>query len=372
MCHSRPARSITAEMAVADQNEPLPIIRLLTSLRGYGINPVLILFGEKPVSLFKVFITRPLPRAVVERIATQCEVTMNPEDVRLSPAQFAAASREVEGLVIVSTPVTAEVLEEAAHLRVVSAVAVGYDNIDVAACTRRGILVTNTPTAVTAATADLSFALLMAVARRVVEADRFVREGHWRFWTFGCMWGTDVAGKTLGIYGLGRIGQAVARRASGFSMRIIYYDIVRPTPERERELGAQYVDRETLLREADFLSIHVPLTPDTHHLIGSSQLALMKSSAFLINTSRGKVVEEAALVEALQSKRIAGAALDVFEFEPQVHPALLAMTNVVVTPHIGTATGDTRLAMGMSAAENLLAALAGQRPPNLVNPEAWK
>ncbi len=323
------------------------------------------------MSLPKVFVTRPLPRTALERIATRCEVTVNPEDVRMSPAQMMEACREVEGLVTSSTPVSAEVLEQAPHLRVVSAVAVGYDIIDVAACTRRGILVTNTPGVVTEATADLSFLLLVAVARRLVEADRYVREGHWRAWAFGFMWGTDLAGKTLGILGFGRIGQAVARRARGFSMRIIYHSVDRPTPEREQELGAQYVDRDTLLREADFLSIHVPLAPDTNHLISSAELAMMKPTAFLINTSRGKVVEEAALVEALQSKRIAGAGLDVFEFEPQISPALLAMPNVVVTPHMGTATGETRLAMAMLAAENLLTALASQRPPNLVNPEAW-
>ena len=323
------------------------------------------------MSLYKVFITRPLPPAALERIATRCEITMNPEDIRLPPAQVAAACRDVEGLVVSATPVPAELLEQAPRLRVVSTVGVGYDAIDVAACTRRGILVTNTPHEVTEATADLSFALLMAVARRVVEADRFVREGHWKFWTYGCMWGTDLMGKTLGVLGFGRIGQAVARRASGFSMRILYYSVDRPTPEREKELGAQFVDRETLLREADFLSVHVPLAPDTHHLIAAPQLALMKPTAFLINTSRGKVVEEAALVEALQSKKIAGAALDVFEFEPQIHPALLAMPNVVVSPHMGTATRETRLAMAMGAVENMIAALAGERPPNLVNPEVW-
>ena len=294
---------------------------------------------------------------------------MNPEDIRLPPAQVAEACREVEGLVASGTQVTAEVVEQAPRLRVVSTVGVGYDNIDVPACTRRGILVTNTPGVVTEATADLAFGLLMCVARRLVEADRYVREGHWRHWTWGCMWGTDLVGKTLGILGLGRIGQAVARRARGFSMRTLYYSLDRPTPERERELGAQYVDRETLLREADFLSLHVPLTPLTHHLVSSAELNLMKPTAFLINTSRGKVVEEAALVEALQSKRIAGAGLDVFEFEPQIHSALLALPNVVVTPHMGTATGETRLAMAMLAAENLLAGLEGRRPPNLVNPE---
>jgi len=233
-------------------------------------------------------------------------------------------------------------------------------------------LVTNTPGVVTEATADLSFALLLAVARRVVEADRYIHEGLWRYWQWGCMWGTNPSGKTLGIMGFGRIGQAVARRGRGFNMRIIYHSVDRPTPEQEQELGAQFVDRQTLLREADFLSLHVPLAPDTHHLISSAEFALMKPTAFLINTSRGKVVEEAALIEALQSKRIAGAGLDVFEFEPQIHPALLAMPNVVVSPHMGTSTGETRLAMAMMAAENLLTALAGQRPPNLVNPEAWR
>jgi D-3-phosphoglycerate dehydrogenase len=328
-------------------------------------------FREKPVSLPKVFITRQLPSVAVERIAAQCEVTMNPDDILLPVAQVVEVCREVEGIVVSGTPVSAEVVEQAPHLRVVANVGVGYDKIDVEACTRRHVVVTNTPGVVTGATADLSFTLLMAVARRLVEADRYVREGQWRNWTWGCMWGTDLEGKTLGILGFGRIGQAVARRASGFSMRILYHSVDRPTPEREQELGAQYVDRETLLREADFLSIHVPLAPDTNHLIGAAELALMKPTAFLINTSRGKVVEESALVEALQSKRIAGAGLDVFEFEPQIHPALLTMSNVIVTPHMGTATRETRLAMAMKGADNLLAALAGQRPPNLVNPEAW-
>ncbi len=324
------------------------------------------------MSLPKVFVTRPLPREAVERIAAECEVTVNPEDVRLSQAQVAEACREVEGLVASGTPVSAMVLEQAPHLRVVSTVGVGYDAIDVAACTRRRVIVTNTPGVVTEATADLTFALLLAVARRIVEADRYVREGNWKYWTWGCMWGTNPSGKTLGILGFGRIGQAVARRARGFSMRILYHDVYRPSAEQERELGAQYVDRETLFREADFLVMHVPLAAETHHLIGAAELALMKPTAFIINTSRGKVVEEAALVEALQSKRIAGAGLDVFEFEPQISPALLAMPNVVVSPHMGTATRETRLAMAMMATDDLLAALAGRRPPHLVNPEVWE
>ena len=329
----------------------------------------LISFRGIHLSKPKIFVTRPLQRAAIDLMATQCEVAFNPEDVRLTPAQLAEACREVEGLVASGAQVTEELLEQAPHLRVVSTVGVGYDNIDVAACTRRRIMVTNTPGVVTEATADLTFALLMAVARRLVEADNYVRGGHWKTWSWGFMWGTNIAGKTLSIYGFGRIGQAVARRARGFSMRILYYSVDRPTPEQEKELGAQFVDRETLLREADFLCLHVPLAADTHHLITSAELALMKPTAFLVNTSRGKVVEEAALVEALKSKRIAGAGLDVFEFEPKISPDLLAMSNVVVSPHMGTATGETRLAMAMLTAENMIAAIAGRRPPNLVNPE---
>ena len=313
-----------------------------------------------------------MPRAAVERIETRCEVTMHPEDTQLPAAQLIEACRDVEGLLASGVAVGADLLEQAPQLRVVSNLGVGYDRIDVAACTRRRVLVTNTPGVVTGATADLSFALLMAVARRLLEADRYVRGGHWVTWSWECMWGTDLEGKTLGLLGFGRIGQAVARRASGFSMRILYYSVDRPTPERERELGAQFVDRETLLRESDFLSLHVPLAPDTHHLLGAAEFASMKPTAFLINASRGKVVDEAALVEALQAKRLAGAGLDVFEFEPKVHPALLAMPNVVLTPHMGTATSETRLAMAMMAADNLLAALTGKNPVNVVNPEVWE
>jgi lactate dehydrogenase-like 2-hydroxyacid dehydrogenase len=239
----------------------------------------------------------------------------------------------------------------------------------VAACTRRRIVVTNTPGVLTEAAADLAFGLLMAAARRLAECDRYVREGHWHYWQWGYLWGTALYRKTLGIYGLGRIGQAVARRARGFSMRVLHYSLERPTPAQEQELGVQFVDPETLLREADFLSLHVPLTPQTHHLIGSKELAMMKPTAFLINAARGKVVDEDALVEALRSKQIAGAGLDVFENEPEVDPGLLAMPNVVLAPHVGSATSETRLAMAMLAAENLLAALAGQCPPNVVNPE---
>ena len=267
--------------------------------------------------------------------------------------------------------VNEEVLAQTPKLRVIANVGVGYDNIDVAACTRRRIVVTNTPEVVTEATADFAFALLLAVARRVAEGDRYVRESRWQKWQWGLLWGADVHHKTLGLYGFGRIGQAMARRARGFSMRVLYHARRRVPEALERELEAQYVDRETLLRESDFLSLHVPLTPETHHLVRAPELDLMKPRAFLINAARGKAVDEEALVQALKAGRIAGAGLDVFEHEPHVHPALLEMSNVVLMPHVGTATSETRLKMALLAAENLLAALAGRRPPNLVNPEVY-
>jgi len=323
------------------------------------------------MSLPKVYITRPLPTKAVERLAARCDVKMRPEDAPLDPAQLAESCRDIEGLMATGVRVSEDVVAQAPRLRAVANVGVGYDNIDVAACTRRGIPVTNTPDVLTETTADLAFALLMAAPRRLVECDRYVREGQWQSSKWELLWGSDIYGKTLGVYGLGRIGKAVVRRARGFSMRVIYFDVVRPTPALEEELGAQFVDRETLLREADFLTLHVPLTPETHHLVGARELSMLKPTAFLINAARGKCVDEAALVEALQSKRLAGAGLDVFEHEPHVHPGLLSLPNVVLAPHVGSATAQTRLAMAMLAVENLVAGLEGRRPPNLVNPEIY-
>ena len=323
------------------------------------------------MSLPKVYITRPLPTKAVERLAARYDVKMRPEDAPLDPAQLAESCREIEGLMATGVRVSEDVVAQAPRLRAVANVGVGYDNIDVAACTRRRIPVTNTPDVLTETTADLAFALLMAAPRRLVECDRYVRKGQWQSSKWELLWGSDIYGKTLGVYGLGRIGKAVVRRARGFSMRVIYYDVVRPTPSLEEELGAQFVDRETLLREADFLTLHVPLTPETHHLVGARELSMLKPTAFLINAARGKCVDEAALVEALQSKRLAGAGLDVFEHEPHVHPELLSLPNVVLAPHVGSATAQTRLAMAMLAVENLVAALEGRRPPNLVNPEIY-
>ncbi len=319
----------------------------------------------------KVFVTRPLPQRVLDILAARCDLGVQAEDSPVPTAKLAEACREAEGVVVAGARVNEEVLRHAPRLRVIANAGVGYDNIDVPACTRRQIVVTNTPGVLTDTTADLAFALLMAVARRVVEGDRYVREGRWRQWEWGLLWGADIHHKTLGLYGFGGIGQAVARRGRGFSMRIIYQARHRVAEPIERELEAEYVERETLLRESDFLSLHVPLTPETNHLIKAHEFSLMKPSAFLINTARGRIVDEEALVATLQAHTLAGAGLDVFEREPQVHPALMKMENVVLMPHVGSASAEARFKMAMLAAENLLEALEGRRPPNAVNPEIY-
>jgi glyoxylate reductase len=289
----------------------------------------------------------------------------------MSAELLAKALRDVDAIMPCGLRVGKDAIENAAKLRVVANIGAGYDNIDVNECTRRRILVTNTPDVLTEATADLAFALTLAAARRVVEGDRFVRRGNWPHWQWNFLWGSEMHGKTLGLYGFGRIGQAMARRGRGFSMRILYHARHRVPENIEKELGAQWVDRDELMRESDFLSLHVPLTAETHHSISRREFALMKPSAYLINTARGNIIEEEALVEALQAGRLGGAGLDVFEREPKVHPALIEMDNVVLLPHIGSATAETRLRMALLASANLLAALNGQRPPNLVNPEAF-
>ncbi len=318
----------------------------------------------------KVFVTRPLPSGALEELAARTELIVRGQDAPLTAEEFAAGCRDAEGLLLVGHRITAESLEHAPRLRAVSTPSVGYDNVDLAACTARGIAVANLAGVLEDTTADLAFALLLAVARRIVEGDRYVREGRWQAWQFGLLHGEDIHGRTLGLYGFGRIGQAVARRARGFSMRILYYQRRRVSPAIERALEAQFVDRQRLISESDFLSLHVPLTPETHHAIGSSELAMMKPTAFLINTARGKVVDEEALVQALTRRTIAGAGLDVFEHEPHVHPALLTLPNVVLMPHVGSATGATRFEMARHAARNLLDLLEGRRPATLLNPEA--
>jgi glyoxylate reductase len=318
----------------------------------------------------KVLITRPIQQSVIEKISEHCDVQVHPVDEPMPAELLAPAMRDMDGVMPAGVRISKEIIAAAPRLRVVSTISVGYDNIDVEACSRRHILVTNTPDVLTEATADLAFALILAAGRRVAEGDRYVRGGHWMHWEWNCLWGTEMHGRTLGLYGFGRIAHATARRARGFSMRILYHARHRVSASVEKEFGAEFVDRETLLRQSDFLSLHVPLTPETHHSIGEPELASMKPSAFIINAARGPIIDEEALVQALQEGRLAGAGLDVFENEPRVHPALMAMDNVTMLPHVGSATAETRLRMALLASENLLAALRGERPPNLVNPEA--
>ena len=278
---------------------------------------------------------------------------------------------DCEALVCVITErVDQELLASAPKLRIAATVSVGYDHIDLAACTRRQVVVTNTPGVLDDTTADLAWALLMAVARRVVEGDRWVRSGEWHGWDLDQLVGGDVHGKTLGIVGFGRIGRRLARRALGFDMPVLYMSRGRAPAEVEKELRAEFADMERLLGESDFVSLHVPLLPETRHLISKASFRKMRRTAYLINTTRGPVVDEAALVEALASGQIAGAALDVYEHEPKVHPGLLPLKNVVLAPHIGSASVETRTKMAVMAAENAAAFFAGRRPPNALNADA--
>ena len=320
-----------------------------------------------------VLVTRRIFPEAVAFLRERAEVEYVESDDALTPDELIARSRGKQGIVAQLTDrFNTEQIARLEGVRVISDVAVGYDNVDLEAATRHGILVTNTPDVLTDTTADLAFALMLATARRLVEGHRFVHSGQWRRWAIDLLAGHDVHHKTLGIVGMGRIGQAVARRGRGFSMRILYNDARRATEEVERELSLEFVDRERLLRESDFVSLHVPLMDSTRHLIGAAELAAMKPTAILVNTSRGPVVDEAALADALAAGRIGGAGLDVFEREPEVHPGLLKLDNVVLEPHIGSASIDTRRGMSMLAAENCAAAVEGRRPPNLVNVGAWK
>lgn len=322
----------------------------------------------------RILVTQQIPQAGMDLLQQFADVDVNPDrDHIWSTAEMIAHLPGHDGLYsLLTNRIDETVLSAEPALRIVANMAVGYDNIDVAAATRRGVAVTNTPGVLTDAVADFTWALLLAVARRVVDADRYTRAGLFHGWGPMLLLGGDLTGKTLGIAGFGRIGQAVARRALGFGLHTIYFSTHHADPALERDLNAAYVDFETLLDEADFVSLHVRSTPQTHHLIGPAQLARMKPTAYLINTARGPIVDEQALVTALEGGQIAGAALDVYEHEPAVHPGLLALENVVLAPHIASASLATRSAMATSAAENLRAFFAGQQPPGLLNPEVWR
>ena len=317
-----------------------------------------------------VLITYPLAEEAVRMARTRAQVDIHTQTTSLGRGDLMARLKGRQGLICLITDIIDDALLTACpDLRVVSNVAVGFNNVDVPAATRRGVVVTNTPDVLTDTTADFAWALLMATARRVVEADRYVRDGKWKEWDFGALLGADIHGKTLGIVGFGRIGRAMARRALGFHMRVLYQDAIPAAADAERELKASRVDLPTLLRESDFVTIHTPLIPETRHLINAPTLRAMKKTAYLVNASRGPVVDEAALVQALKEGWIAGAGLDVFENEPQVHPELMGLHNVVLAPHIASASHDTRIKMAMLAVENCLAVLEGKTPPTPVNPE---
>ena len=320
----------------------------------------------------RVLLTRQLPEAAVEVVRRDCDVDLDPRDRPLTPEALCRAVQDKAGIIaLVTDTIDAKVFEAAPSLQVVANVAVGHDNIDVAAATRRGVVVTNTPGILTETSADLAWGLLLSIARRIPEADRYIRAGRWTEWKLMVMLGHDVYEKTLGIIGMGRIGQAVARRARGCGMRIVYHNRHRVDSALETELGATWAELPTLLRDADFVTLHVPLSAATTRLIGEAELRLMKPTAYLINTARGTIVDEQALIRALQKGWITGAALDVFEHEPQVPPALCALDNVVLVPHIGSASVATRTRMAVMAAEHLVAVLRGERPLHVVNPEVY-
>jgi lactate dehydrogenase-like 2-hydroxyacid dehydrogenase len=321
----------------------------------------------------RVLVTQRISDEALVRLASRFDVESNQNDAALSPAQLQRKLRDKDGAITLITDVISEkLLATTPRLKVVSNVAVGYNNFDVAAATRRGVMLTNTPGAMDDTTADFAWCLILATARRLIDSDRLVRSGRWTRWRFMANLGWDVYGKTIGICGFGRIGRGVARRAAGFNMRVIYTGPRRAPGDVERELNATFVDKQTLLRDSDVVSLHLPLFPDTRHYVGAAELALMKPTAILINTARGPVVDERALVKTLKAGRIAGAGLDVYENEPKLAAGLAKLPNTVLAPHMASASVDTRLRMCLMAVANCTAALTGQRPPNLLNPDAIK
>ena len=320
----------------------------------------------------KVYVTRPVFDEAIDRLRRVFEVELNTEERILPKQELIAHLRDKDGaLTLLTDAIDLEVLESTPRLKAVANFAVGFNNVAVDSATKLGVVVTNTPGVLTETTADFAWTLLMAAGRRVVEADKFARAGKFKAWGPKMLLGYDIYGKTLGLVGLGRIGQAVARRAAGFKMRVCFHDPDSIPDRIIKELGVTRLPFDELLRVSDFISLHVPLFPETHHLLNDRTFALMKPTCIVINTSRGPVVDEKALVRAVREGKIAGAGLDVFEREPEIEPELFAMENIILAPHIASASHETRLRMCMMAADNLIAALKGERPPNLVNPEVW-
>ncbi len=320
----------------------------------------------------KIFLTRELLPASIRYLEEHSELEYNREDRRLSEEEIIAGIQGKDGLLAMAAdPISAAIINANPSLKVIANFGVGYDKIDVAAATARKLPVTNTPDVVTDATADMAWVLLMAAGRRIAEGDRFVRARKWVTNSYKLMLGLDIAGSTIGLLGLGRIGKAMIPRAKGFGMDVIYWNRTRLSPDEEVSLGIRYVEKEALFSKADFVSLHVALNAGTRHMVGARELALMKPTAYLVNTTRGPVVDEKALVAALSEKRIAGAGLDVFENEPTLEPELYDLENVVLVPHIGSATVGTRTRIGQMAIDNCLAGCRGERPPHVVNPEIY-
>jgi len=319
----------------------------------------------------QVLLARAIFPEAVARLREHFEVDDNPEDTEFTPAQLSERLRGKQGLLCTAgEPITAALLDAHPLLRAVCLMTVGYNNVDVPACTARGVLASNAPGVLTETTADLGFALMMATARRMAEAERYLRSGQWTKWRYDLLTGSDIHGATLGILGMGRIGQAIARRGHlGFGMKVIYHNRSRLAAEDEAPIGARYVDKTTLLRESDHLVLVLPYSASSRHAIGAAELALMKPTATLTNVARGGIVDDAALAQALRDKRIAAAGLDVFENEPALDPGFLGLKNVVLSPHIASASEPTRKAMANTAARNCIAALTTGKPPNLLNPE---
>jgi len=322
----------------------------------------------------EIYITRELPERGLNIIKKHFDAEVWPEYAPPPKKTIMEKAKNVDALVsLLSDKIDAEVFNASPKLKIVSQLAVGFDNIDIPEATKRGIYVTNTPEVLTDTTADFAWSLLMAVARRIVEADKYVHTGQWKVgWHPAMLTGRDIHNTTIGIVGAGRIGYAMAKRAKGFDMNILFYDVI-PRPEMEKDFGAEKTDLDTLLKESDFVSLHVPLMKETHHLINAEKLKLMKKTAYLINNARGPVVDEKALYEALKNGQIAGAGLDVFEQEPTpLDNPLLKLDNVVVAPHISSASLETRAKMSEIVADNLVSFFEGKKPPNLVNPDVMK
>ncbi len=323
--------------------------------------------------MHRVFVTSNLSETSLSVLQEHADVEVNPYNRTLAKEELIRFARNKDALLCtVTDPIDHQVIHRCPGLRIISNYGVGYNHIDVGAATATGKIVTNTPGVLTDATADLTWALLFDVARRLSEGDRLVRRGEWKGWKPGFMLGTEVTGKTLGIIGMGNIGQAVASRARAFRMKVLYFSRTRLSAEKEQKLCIQWRSLFSLLREADFVSLHAPYTSETHHLLGQEQLKQMKKSACLINTARGPLIDEQVLIRALREKWIAGAALDVYEKEPTVPDAFKQMENVVLAPHLGSATLETREAMANLAVQNLVCFFQGKRPPHIVNPDVWK